>query len=408
MPAASSPDAERACPVHRAPKAARKTAPPRDPDSRDAPREPTKDAAGVWHVTRYDDVRAVLRQDVTRQAGFRAELIGKLPRTMREPILYQEGEAHRTQRTEIARYFTPTATDKKYRGMMESFADEVIAGFRARGQADLSELSMKMAVQVAAQVVGLTNSRLPGMAGRIEAFFDQQAEPFRWRPKPVGQLVLNQYRVAKFYLLDVLPAIRSRRAERREDVISHLLDQGYKNAEIMTECITYGAAGMATTREFICAAAWHFLERPELRARFLVAGERERYAVLHEILRLEPVVGTLYRRATREVLLGTLSIPAGELIALHIYTANADPEAVGEGPLEFCPERSRAKGVPEPVLSFGDGHHRCPGAFVAVQESDIFLRKLLALDTLKLEQPPTLSFNAVVAGYELRDFRVRC
>jgi hypothetical protein len=31
-------------------------------------------------------------------------------------------------------------------------------------------------------------------------------------------------------------------------VISHLLDQGYSNREILTECLTCGAAGIATFR----------------------------------------------------------------------------------------------------------------------------------------------------------------
>ena len=99
-----------------------------------------------------------------------------------------------------------------------------------------------------------------------------------------------------------LPAQSRRGGERQaqEDVISHLLSQNYTDAEILTECITYAAAGMVTTREFISVAAWHFLERPELRDRYLATPEEERLEMLHETLRLEPVVGNLYRRATAD------------------------------------------------------------------------------------------------------------
>ena len=58
------------------------------------------------------------------------------------------------------------------------------------------------------------------------------------------------------------------------------------------------------------------------------------------------------------------------------------------------------------MLSFGDGHHRCPGAFVAIQESDIFLTRLLALPDLRAESAPTLTFVELIAGYELRKFMI--
>ncbi|MGD8151160.1 hypothetical protein [Ornithinimicrobium sp. Y1694] len=54
------------------------------------------------------------------------------------------------------------------------------------------------------------------------------------------------------------------------------------------ECLTYGAAGMVTTREFLQIATWHLLDRPALRHRFLVGSAEERSAILHELLRLAP------------------------------------------------------------------------------------------------------------------------
>jgi cytochrome P450 len=58
------------------------------------------------------------------------------------------------------------------------------------------------------------------------------------------------------------------------------------------------------------------------------------------------------------------------------------------------------------VMSFGDGHHRCPGAYLAIQETDIFLQRLLALDTLRIERAPTLNWNELTTGYEVRDFLI--
>jgi cytochrome P450 len=57
-------------------------------------------------------------------------------------------------------------------------------------------------------------------------------------------------------------------------------------------------------------------------------------------------------------------------------------------------------------MGFGDGHHRCAGEFVAIQEADIFLRQLLVLPGLRISREPEVSWNAITSGYELRTFGV--
>ncbi len=173
--------------------------------------------------------------------------------------------------------------------------------------------------------------------------------------------------------------------------------------------MTYAAAGMATTREFISVAAWHLLEQPALRARFMGGTEAERHAILHELLRLEPVVSHLYRRTTADLEIEsndtTITIPAGELVDLHIYAANTDSSVVAQDRLLICPGRSiNADRAGPALMSFGDGHHRCPGAPIAIQETDIFLQRLLALDTLRIERKPSVSWEDLTAAYEIRDF----
>lgn len=391
------------CPVDHTALSRQKTARVQEPVGRPIER----DAQGVWHVRGYAEGQAILRGGDTKQAGFKAELIERTPQTMRAPILYQEGQPHQLQRKQTARFFTPRAVGENYRQLMTDLSDRLVAELKQSRRADLSRLSMRMAVQVAAQVVGLTSSIAPGMDRRLNAFFG--AMPERRGLRALDTLLRTQWRLLAFFLLDVRPAIRARRRAPREDVISHLIQQGYRDAEILTECVTYGAAGMVTTREFIAVAAWHMLEQSALRARFLQAGADEREAILHEILRVEPVVGHLYRRAVADVSIesdgGTITIPAGDLIDLHIYAANADETVVGAQPLAICPGRAlQAERAAPAMLSFGDGHHRCPGAYLAIQETDIFLQRLLALDGLRIEHGPALSWSDLTAGYDLRDF----
>jgi cytochrome P450 len=395
------------CPVDYAALSQRKTTRSHEPAGKPVER----DASGVWHVRGHAQARAVLRSADTKQAGFNAELLERMPQKMRPPILYQEGQPHHEQRRQTARFFSPKAVSANYRGLMEELADGAIRELLRERRADLTTLSMGLAVGVAGRVVGLTESRLPGMARRLDAFFEGDMTGFGWTPRALFGFARNQARVAAFFYLDVKPAIEARRKEPREDVISHLISRGYTDTEILTECITYAAAGMATTREFMSIAAWHMLEQPTIRERYLHGDEGERHDVLGEILRLEPVVGRLYRRATADLRLNVgyepITIPEGSLIVLDTYAVNADEAAVGECPLALVPGRELlAERVGPPVMSFGDGHHRCPGYYVALQESDVFLRRLLALEDLRIERKPSVSWNDLIAGYELRGFAI--
>jgi cytochrome P450 len=369
------------------------------------------DARGIWHIRDFALTRSVLRNGQTRQAGFNADMIARVSRMMRLPILYQDGKLHHEQRRQTARFFAPKTVSTNYREMMEKLVERLVKDLQQAGQADFSDLTLEMAVRVAAQVIGLTNSRLPGMGERLDAFFKADVMAFSWRPHAIWQFLNNQRRMLAFYLLDVDPAIRARRRQPGDDLITHLIEQGYNNAEIMTECVTFAAAGMATTREFLSVAAWHMLEHPALRARYLIAPEEERYAILHEILRLEPVVGHIFRRSSVDLELEhegqTVVIPQDALIDLNIHSANTDEEIVGEHQLQLCPARPmHGERIPAEMMSFGDGYHRCPGSYLAIQESDMLLKRLLAFDGLSMKHQPNVGWNEIVGGYELRHFMV--
>lgn len=366
------------------------------------------DSGGRWVVRSFEIARQILRApDATHQAGFGAGGLNRF--NMRPPILYQEGSQHRAQRRASARFFAP-AVIESYQPWIAGLCDAMLSRLHVDKAVDLSRLSMRLAVQVTGRVVGLTNSSVRGMSARLGAFFE--GDPLARDGGLAGLLRLVRTRTALlgFYYLDVKPAIRARRRRPSADVISQLLQQGFNDLEILTEALTYGAAGMATTREFVTVAAWHLLDEPDLRARYLVAERVEREAILHEILRLEPVVGELKRTAREPITVqtdsGPVAIAPGERIELQLRRTNADPGVVGENPEALCPARELPPGVPPVLLSFGDGHHRCPGGPLAILESDIFLRRLLAHDVV-VAGPPRVRWNPVSQGYDLDRFMIR-
>ncbi|WP_232476165.1 cytochrome P450 [Flavisphingomonas formosensis] len=358
----------------------------------------------------FDRARSVLRSDAARQAGFMAEQVSKIGSATRQPILFLEGEAHRVQRSATARFFTPKIVTTRYRDLMIRLSDGLIDRFRKQKRVKLDDLSLELAVAVAGDIVGLTASDPDGLAKRLDVFFTGNFDPPGNKLRAFAKFLRSQYQVLSFYYRDVAPAIRARKKHRQDDVISHLIDEGYNGREILTECLVYGAAGMATTREFIVMAAWHMLERPELRTAFLEANETGKIALLEEILRLEPVVGYIYRRMQADLPSsdGVQDVRLGNAVAIDVRAANTDEAAFGACPREVMPGRKVSAKYGNAGLAFGDGEHRCPGAQVALHETFLFLERLMQVPGLKLERAPDLAWNRLVTGYELRNAVITC
>ena len=156
---------------------------------------------------------------------------------------------------------------------------------------------------------------------------------------------------------------------------------------------------MVTTREFIVVCAWHLFENDALRARFLGGDEREQFAILYEVLRLEPVAAMLYRRSVEG---------EDDVYALDVRAANTDEAVTGACPLAIDPDRAKRMKVEPSYMSFGDGHHRCPGAQVALHETRVFLDALLRVPGIRLAKPPEVLWSAAINGYELRGAVVAC
>jgi cytochrome P450 len=341
-----------------------------------------------------------------------AELANRFAKRGRAPVLFQEGEAHRKQRSATSRFFAPKVVATRYSQLMVEQCKRLVNDLRSTGRAHLDALGLELSVAVTAEIVGLSDRGRPGLANRLNSFSNREQQN-TGRLATFIRMILALYRMMRFFLCDVMPAIRSRRIARREDIISHLIDEGYSNREILIECITYGAAGVATTRELMVVAAWHLFDRMDLRMQFLNGDEIDRIAILEEVLRLEPVVGLLYRRAEQNVILDDDGRPerisAGTLLAIDIRAVNADPAAT-----EFCPHRLdpnrriEDRRFPRSLMSFGDGPHRCPGAAVALLESAIFLDHLFRVPGIRLAQTPTITSNPLVQSYELRGAVVEC
>lgn len=371
--------------------------------------EMVEDASGTLHIHRHALARHVMRGAV-EQNGFGAQIVRRTMSLMRLPVLFMDGEQHTELRRATARFFAPRTVEESYLELMQRETERLVGDFAARKEGRLDLMAMDMSVTVAAEIAGLTEHLRPGMPKRIAGFLNNPPVNVPMSPRLIWRIITSQTKLGLFYLFDVRPSIRSRRKAPRQDLISHLISIGYRDREILTECVLFGAAGMVTTREFITIAAMHLIERPALSARFIAAGNPERRAILEEILRLEPVLGKLYRRATEAMdLPGGRRVEKGQGFVIDIRSVNGDESAVGACPYHLDPDRTMPDSkAGAPAMGFGDGRHRCPGAYIAMEESAIFLGRLLALPGLRVVGEPRIAWSNLVGGYEFHEARIAC
>jgi cytochrome P450 len=359
-------------------------------------------------VQSFDHARAIMRSPAMKQGGGGIDMIDTSD-PGKAPVFFLDGEAHKAKRATIARYFTPKAIRTRYQVIMEALTAELLGQLRASGRERLDLLGFDLAVAVAGDVVGLTNSDRKRMAGRLAALLSDawthQHGPImrKWVELRKGLTAMS------FFWHDVRPAIKVRRSAPREDVISHLLAEGYSNKMILVECMTYAGAGMVTTREFITMSAWHMFDDPDLRARFLSADDEEKGTILLEILRLEPIASLLYRKADPDAPpFATGKIERGALHAIDMHAVNTDEAAVGACPFALNPDRATNTKSNGAFMSFGDGAHFCPGWQVALAETRVFLDSLFRVPGIKLERAPDIGWSVMLQSYELRNAVVTC
>ncbi|MGO9490118.1 MAG: cytochrome P450 [Solirubrobacteraceae bacterium] len=176
--------------------------------------------------------------------------------------------------------------------------------------------------------------------------------------------------------------------EERSDILSLLLlardeeGQPMTDVELRDELVTLLLAGHETTATSVAWAIERLVRHPQKLARLTAeideGGEEYLNAVVHETLRVRPVVPIVARELREELTVGGYALPAGTTVAPCIYLTNRNPR-VYDRPDEFLPERF-LEASPETFswIPFGGGIRRCIGASFALLEMKLMLRTMLA------------------------------
>ncbi|GAA4236750.1 cytochrome P450 [Actinomadura meridiana] len=166
--------------------------------------------------------------------------------------------------------------------------------------------------------------------------------------------------------------VELRRAEPREDLISHLLQaevdgEQLDDSDILATCVLLLNAGHETTANLIGNAILALLRHPEQYER-LRADPTLAAATVEEVLRYDAPVQMTARVARQPGTIGDTELRPGDTILLLIGAANRDPDVYPD-PARF--DIDRVHGTPH--LAFSAGAHFCLGAPLARLEATIAL-----------------------------------
>ncbi len=201
-------------------------------------------------------------------------------------------------------------------------------------------------------------------------------------------------------------ALDERRVKPREDLLSALVqpdDEGtLTNSELIWLIRELIIAGNETTTRMLAETIVMLDERPGAWDRIYEDPDSVR-GIVEEGLRLStPAVG-LFRRVTRDTVLGGFPLAANTSLFLSYASANRD-EKVFENPNEFDPDRPDIR----EHIAFGQGIHVCVGAGLARIEANATLQALAAhVTALDVVDRPALRYGPSFSLRGLEDLPVR-
>ncbi|HEY6347038.1 MAG TPA: cytochrome P450 [Bryobacteraceae bacterium] len=360
-----------------------------------------RDANGIWLLSRYRDVAAVLRdfQFGRKNLIQLLEKNGGLPETeINGTLLFEDPPEHTRLRALVAKAFTPSLMES-FRPRVGAIADRLLDPHSGSNKIDLIRQFAELV-----PVVLMTE-----MLGVLEPDRDQFLEWAREmaasrevRSESASKRVVKAQQAMTTYFRDL---IRYRQEHPGTDLVSALMaaeQEGDRlsESEVLHACNLLFVAGHETTINLIGNTTILLLQHPEEMARVqsnpdLLSGAVE------ESLRCESPVQRVVRIANSDVELAGKRISKGALISAIIAAANRDPERFPD------PDRFVVVREPNHHLAFGWGAHFCIGAALARLEAAGAIGALLQrFPQMQLEDGGTLwRDSAEIRG--LRELQVR-
>jgi cytochrome P450 len=369
------------------------------------------DKLNAWLVSRYDDIREVLKDPLlfsSRYASGRGSVTGlaekiagddSFPEETRRQAARRVGLAkssvlltadpplHKRQRGLVAMAFTPRRV-KQMEPEFQAIVDGLIENLPESGTVDImAEFAMPLPMTVIARILGVPHELMPTFKKWTMAF-----------TKGVGALDLSRddlillfAGVDEFYDY-FTDQLAKRRTEPQDDLLTDLLEARMGGEEPLTEdeilqmLVQFLVAGNETTTNLIGSTVKRLIEDVDLMAR--VRADLDLVpAVIEETLRLESPSQGLFRTATADVEVGGQQVTEGDMIYLMYSSGNRDEASFPEA------EEIKLDGSRAHHLAFGRGEHVCLGSNLARREAAIAITTLLdRLESLSHASPEPTAY----------------
>ena len=312
----------------------------------------------AWLVGRYDDIKAVCRDDVnfTAQDGIVAHNFG------RDAMLAHDGATHRRIRSAWNAPFLRSSLER-LAPVMGALCDTLLAPVAERlrrGElVDLAPINRALPVEVVRLLLGIPEEYRSDFARWSDEITHMTGYALPADHPVEVRRVEAQKQVADLMRLE----ITKRRVEMQPDLIGNIvasgLDKELGNEALVDNCRLLLVAGNETTSNWIGNTIYNLARFPAA-----LRDVRNDLALipqaLEEVLRYEGVAHLGFRRAkTEKAYVGDVKIPVGDQLWL-IYSSGNRDDAHFDDPDSFDIHRK-----PGEHLGFGFSFHTCLGQHLA-------------------------------------------
>ena len=319
---------------------------------------------GSWLVSRFADVEVLLRDPRVSKKMERAS-----PTPFERSILFRDAPESTRIRGQLNQAFsTVLSGDIELR--IRQIADELIDELERGSTFDfLQRFALPLPVAAITELLGIPQQDRERLHRWSAAFIVEDGTP---------AAEMQQRQLAAITGLEEYfgKLVDSPGSVPVHSFVGALLTQGeaqdrLSKDDVVCNCILLLLAGHETTVNLLGNGL------------YLLLKERERFermkrepnllpSAIEEMLRLEsPVQYGTFRIVAEPIEVGGKTLEVGSSVTLMLGAANRDPEAFPD-PDSFDPQRT-----PNKHLGFGQGPHRCIGAWLARTEARIAFTRLL-------------------------------
>jgi cholest-4-en-3-one 26-monooxygenase len=346
--------------------------------------------AGVWGITRYDDVREISRRPEVWSSvgGIRPD---SDPTGM---MIEQDDPVHRKRRQLVSKGFTPLQIrrqEDKVRSIVDRLLDQVVA----RGQCDfVADVAAWLPLVMIGDALGFEEADHPTLLKWSDDLMRGlgQDDPDRLAA------MMAAFDGYTAYMADVIADRRAHPADDLTSILVHAEVDGerFDDATLVLETLLILIGGDETTRHVITGGLYQLLS-DRRRWDALLADRSLLPGAVEEMLRWVSPIKNMARTATRDVELRGRRIRAGQKVLLLYPSANRDEEQFPD-PFTFDIRRA-----PNEHLAFGFGTHFCLGNSLARLELRVMFEQLLerlpGIGLVDGDEPDHRPAN-FVSGYE--------